>query len=132
MTIRFTAYGLPAPQARPRRVQLPNGRMVTFSPRSRTGWEDLIRWQALQHRPERLLDGPLALKCVFYMPRPKSAPKRREWNDRRPDIDNLFKSVADALKGLVFVEDARIARAEVEKRYGEPPRVEVEVWELEA
>ncbi len=131
MRVSFTAYGIPAPQARPRRVMLPNGKMVTYSPRSRTGWEQAVRIQALQHRPERLLDGPLALVCRFYLPRPKSAPKRRRWPDRRPDLDNLEKTVLDVLTGLVWTDDARICQKLVGKLYGDPPRVEVEVWELE-
>jgi len=125
--IRFTVYGAPVPKARARTVRLPNGGVKSYTPKSTRTWEELVRYQALEHRPPRLLDDALELRAVFYLLRPKGAPKRRRWPSVRPDLDNLEKAVLDALQGIIFTDDARIVRKVVEKRYGDPPRVEVSV-----
>lgn len=63
------------------------------------------------------------------MKRPKRA-KGLVWHSVRPDYDNLAKAIGDALKGIVYVDDGSIARAVVEKVYGDPPGVEIEIVEL--
>lgn len=59
------------------------------------------------------LDGPLACSLLFLFPRPaakiwKKNPMPREWCERKPDLDNLLKSVFDALNGLAFHDDRQI------------------------
>lgn len=59
------------------------------------------------------LGGPLKLSLVFVMPRTqnqiwKTKPMPRIWHDKKPDFDNLEKSVCDALKGLVWFDDSQI------------------------
>jgi len=125
--IRFTVYGQASPKARARTVRLPNGGVKSYTPESTRAWEEFVRYQALEHRPARLLDGALALQVTFYLPRPRSAPKRRRYPEVKPDLDNLVKAVKDALEGLFWVNDSRIVELVARKRYGDPPRVEIEV-----
>jgi len=59
------------------------------------------------------LEGPLKLSMVFVMPRTqnqiwKTKPMPRIWHSKKPDFDNLEKSVCDALKGLVWIDDSQI------------------------
>lgn len=129
--IAFTVYGNPLPKSRPRVVRLPNGRVHTFTPGATKAWEESIQGQALAYRPERLLDGPLALTVIFHLLRPKSLPKKRRWPDKRPDLDNLLKSVKDALNGVIWRDDAQIITLDARKYYGDAPSVEVIVEELE-
>lgn len=128
--IAFTVYGEPVPKGRGRSKQLPNGRMINYTPKTTRIWEATIALQAAQHRPEQLLDGPLEVQAVFYLPKPKSAPKRRMWPDTRPDADNLMKAVLDALHGIMYSNDSRICRMLVEKRFGDP-RIEISLRELD-
>lgn len=125
--IRFVVYGRPVPKARPRVVRR-GDRVTTYTPKSTAAWEDMIRYQALEHRPPRLLDGPIAVRATFYLARPKS--RRGMWADRKPDWDNLAKAVTDALEGLFWANDSRLVDVQVRKMYGDPPRVEIEVEEL--
>jgi Holliday junction resolvase RusA-like endonuclease len=37
----------------------------------------------------------------------------------RPDIDNLYKSVTDAMNGIVYCDDSQITRALMRKQYNE-------------
>jgi len=127
MEIKFTVYGQPVPKARARTVRLPNGTVKSYTPKKTANWEESIRIQSLDHRPEKLLDGPLELEATFYLLRPKSRPKKHMYPDTKPDLTNLCKSVSDALEGLIFTNDSRIVQKTLRKRYGDPPRVEIAI-----
>jgi len=129
MGISFTAYGQPIPKARARTVRLPNGIVRSYTPKKTASWEESIRTQALDYRPEKLLDGPLELEATFYLLKPKSRPKKHIYPATKPDLDNLCKSVTDALEGLIYTNDSRFVDKIIRKRYGDPPRVEVEIRE---
>lgn len=118
--IRIVAYGTPGPQG-----------SKTFKGRSRTGkaimvesskkvkpWREDVRaaaLTALNDLPAELrdmfpLDGPIAGRFVFTLPKPASAPKtRRTWPIRYPDTSKLLRSTEDALTTAgVWVDDARL------------------------
>ena len=126
-TIAFTVYGNPVPKARARTVRLKNGMTTTFTPGKTADWESMIRLQTLEHKPDKLLDQALAIKAVFVLQRPKSVPKKRQYPETKPDLDNLLKSLTDAMEGIIYTNDSRIVKKVVSKEYGDPPRVEVEV-----
>ena len=126
-SISFTVYGNPIPKARARTVRLKNGLTTTYTPEKTENWEDMIRLQILKHKPDKLLDSALALKATFVLQRGKSIPKKRLYPETKPDLDNLLKSLTDAMEGIIYTNDSRIVKKEVEKVYGDPPRVEVEV-----
>jgi len=125
--VSLTVYGHPVPKARARTVRTKKGKSISFTPEQTASWEDSIRAQALQSRPGQLLDGPLALEATFYLLRPKSRPKKEIYPDRKPDLDNLVKSVKDALEGVIYTNDSRIVDEVVRKRYDDPPRVEITI-----
>jgi len=77
-----------------------------------------------------LLDGPLRVWLHFTLLRPKSLKKTVLQHTTRPDCDNLGKAIADALKGIIYRDDALIVDKRVTKRYGEPPGVMVTIEEL--
>lgn len=60
------------------------------------------------------LDGPVSLEVEFVMPRPKALvwknkPMPRVWHAKKPDTDNLLKSLKDALSKLAWSDDAQVA-----------------------
>lgn len=64
------------------------------------------------------LDGPCVVRIDFYLRRPVSAPKRRVWPDRQPDVDKLARSSLDALSTAgVFADDARVVDLHVVKHF---------------
>lgn len=81
------------------------------------------------------LDCPLSVRLTFVMPRPtallwKTRPMPRVMHAKKPDVDNLAKSVFDALTGLLWLDDAQIAACSIEKWIAagdEQPHVVVEV-----
>lgn len=58
------------------------------------------------------LDGPLAVRMVFTMPKPIAAPKtRRSWPSKMPDLSKLARSTEDALTDArVWKDDARVVQ----------------------
>lgn len=67
--------------------------------------------------------GPVAVRLVFALPRPASAPKtRRTWPDGRVgDVDKLARSVLDSLTDAgVWHDDAQVVDLRVVKDYPGP------------
>ncbi len=83
------------------------------------------------------MEGPMALRIVFLFPRPKKTvktPRPRYRHTSRPDSDNLYKGVSDALNLVCYSDDAQVAHVEVEKwvaATGESPRTYVVVRHLD-
>jgi Holliday junction resolvase RusA-like endonuclease len=77
------------------------------------------------------LSGPVAVTMTFYLPRPKSAPKRVLYPIARPDLLKLGRAVEDALKGLAWNDDSQNVDIMLRKRFAvdSPPRVEIEIFE---
>ncbi|RJQ87750.1 MAG: RusA family crossover junction endodeoxyribonuclease [Desulfobacteraceae bacterium] len=103
----------------------------TYTPASTVEWEDSIRAQAIAQRGGRpLWDGPVIADVWFYLPWPKglSQKKRRSTvPTTKPDRDNLLKCVKDALNKIIWRDDALVFSGATEKRYGDPPRVEIDL-----
>lgn len=81
------------------------------------------------------LEGPIFLRLLFLMPRPgrliwKSRPMPRVPHIGRPDLDNLEKSVVDALTGQAWRDDSQVCEVSMRKDYAagdEQPAVYVEI-----
>lgn len=122
--IHFTAYGNVQPAHRPR-ASIVNGHIHQRNDKRHTGWMQVIQMQAMNHRPETLLDGPLFVSIDVYVLKPKSV--KREYPAVKPDLSNYVKAVEDALNGLIWTDDSRIVELKARKLYGNPSRVEVTV-----
>lgn len=143
--IEIIAYGRPAPQGSKRHVG--NGVMIESSKRCRP-WRQDVKAAAeaaiacdcgcRSVIAECPLDGPLVVRMVVTVPKPKSAPKRkRTWPDRMPDLSKLARSTEDALTDAgVWKDDARVVEYErLAKVYpGEDPEsldapgVRITIW----
>ena len=73
-------------------------------------WRDDVRAAALAIAPAAPLDGPLSVRMVFTVAKPKSAPKRRRtWPATMPDLSKLARSTEDALTSAgIWADDARV------------------------
>lgn len=82
----------------------------------------------------------LKVKVLFVFPPLKSWTKKTQqefesgekiYKISRPDLtDNLMKGTMDAMTGIVYTDDAVVAKVESEKIYGTVPRIEIEFEEL--
>lgn len=91
----------------------------------------------LQYEGEPL-EGAVKITVTFYRPIQKSISRKRF--DKivageikptvKPDLDNYFKAITDAINGIVFKDDNQIVEVHMFKEYGEEPHIELEVEEL--
>jgi Holliday junction resolvase RusA-like endonuclease len=135
--VKLVVFGVPLPQGSKSAFVVKGRAVVTDGKKGPA----LREWRAAIGACARLwlsqngmpapLDCPVALKATFYMPRPKSTPKRVTRPATRPDLDKLTRSIGDALTKIAYTEDSRIVEIHVRKEYAvaSPPRVEIEVSE---
>jgi Holliday junction resolvase RusA-like endonuclease len=112
----------------------------TYTDAKTSSYEDQIRFYALKAMGS---SEPLktALEAFIYirLPVPKSYPKKRvaaclsgsEWPCKKPDWDNVAKSVCDAMNGIVCVDDSQIVECHVRKVYATDAGVDILIKEKE-
>lgn len=128
--IHLTILGPPVPKARARTMRTKAGKSFSYTPQPTAAAEATVRAAFLQSGQEPIPRGlPLQIEMVFWLDRPPSAPKKRQHPTVRPDLDNLFKLVKDALQGLAFHDDCEVVAATLEKCYtAYPDPARTEVW----
>ena len=72
---------------------------------------------------------PLKVSATFYIEKPKSSPKKLVMPVKRPDLANYFALLCDALQKFVYHDDSEIVTANIRKRFGSPPRIELRITE---
>lgn len=111
--IVIVVYGSPAPQGSKKFVGMSKaGRGILAESSSKVKpWRQDVRAAALAVRGDAAtVDGPLAVRMVFTLPKPASAPKRRRsYPCRKPDLSKLVRSTEDALTDAgIWADDARV------------------------
>ncbi len=132
--IRFVVYGLPGPQGSKKFMGLAkSGRGILVESSAKVKpWREDVRAACLAalaegvHRsivddtaPLYPLDCPLRVRMIFTLPKPASAPKRRQtWPMRTPDLSKLVRSTEDAITSAgLWKDDARVVECFAAKRY---------------
>lgn len=129
--LKFKIIGQPIAKGRPRFFRA-GSYTGTYTPANTRRWEEFVHFQAIQYRPKSLWQGPIAMTLIFLMPRPKSLPKKVVHHIKKPDLDNLAKSVKDALQGIIYRTDSQIVTLNIEKKYAvDEYGVEIEMEEVE-
>lgn len=139
MNITLIVPGVPVAQPRQRhRIVATGGKVFTqnYTPK---GDPVNVFKAAIQHAWQQanaaMFEGPVEVRIVALFPRPKSATRKRGDNPRlkkitKPDGDNVFKSVADALNKLAYNDDSQIWKHTIERWIGEPheqPETRIEI-----
>jgi Holliday junction resolvase RusA-like endonuclease len=115
--------GKPVHQGRPRAGKTRDGRPVMYDPANSKLWKLDVKYQAISERNKKkfeLLEGPVSMRLIFYMPRPKYIPKKVKHHVKKPDLDNLEKAIKDALTGVLYKDDSQIFYKESQKVYCNP------------
>jgi len=128
--LEYTIHTKPMPQKQTRL-----GKNFRYDPSKND--KHLIMWNVQKDAPKSPLLGPIKLELTFYMPIPKSTSKTKKTQmlqeqilpTTRPDIDNLAYIVTNALKGIIYNDDAQIVDMILHKRYSEQPRTNIKVTE---
>ncbi len=72
---------------------------------------------------------PLKLEVVFYVPQPKSKPKKRDYPITRSDLDNYLKLLLDSITGCLIHDDSVIVTINAKKRYSDTPCIDFTLQE---
>ena len=131
--IIFEIFGIPIAQGRAKFYR--RGDYVgAYDPKKSKDAKHDFKSQSLQYKPNKLITEAISLDLIFYLPRPKSLPKKVMKHIKRPDLDNLIKLVKDALTGIFWKDDSQIIMIIAEKKYcpvNETPRTRVEIEEVD-
>ncbi len=139
--IAFTAYGIPAPKGS-MKAFMPKGArfpVVTHDNARTRPWASLVKAAALDALNGSvsipLALGPVSLSVAFYMPKPKSLPKRVTCCTKKPDVDKLCRLILDSLTGVIWQDDSQVVELRARKVYVQEqgmPRAEIRVEEYAA
>jgi Holliday junction resolvase RusA-like endonuclease len=132
MPITISVVGPPQGKGRARTFVKPGGHVGHYTPTATRDYEAMIRAAAQREMGNKApWSQPVrfTMRAIFPIPASWSAKKRNAaltggiWPAKKPDLDNILKAWKDALNGVVYVDDALVVRAEIEKRYGPQPLV---------
>lgn len=131
----LTIDGVPVAKGRPR-----FSRYGAYTPKKTQEYEEYVKmcWVA-KYGGVQPSEQSLEVDIVFYLPIPKSVNKKqraemldgRIKHTKKPDIDNLIKSVLDALNGIAYSDDSKIIKVTAVKRYAETGSTELTIKEGE-
>ena len=141
-TFIFEIPGEPTGKGRPRYANI-RGMVRTYTPKKTRDYERHVQ-QCFRRTLgiQTPLEGPVSveIRAAFAVPESLSAVrKRRCWGGslkptKKPDADNIAKTVLDALNGLAYRDDASVVSLTVEKHFvtepDEIPHVAVTVRQI--
>lgn len=96
-----------------------NGVTRSYTPHKTVEFESAIRnaWLDRAGTKYACFTGPVTVRVLYMRELAKSNPKY--WGGRKdmgkPDVDNVLKSVLDALNGVAYKDDVQVFAAGVEK-----------------
>ena len=133
--IKIIVPGDPVAQGRPRFAVI-NGRARAYDPAKSRAYKDYVKLLARQSMGNQsIMQGPVKIDILVNLPIPASKPKK--WAAaalsgairpaKKPDIDNFYKCMTDALNGIVYQDDSQIVAAAIQKRYAAVGSAEIEI-----
>lgn len=122
----------PTATAQEKQVKVVHGKPLFYDPAPVKEAKRLLIAHLLPHRPEKPLEGAVALSTVWLFPKGRSH-RNGEWRVTKPDTDNLQKLLKDCMTRCGFWrDDAQVVREAVEKRWSdEPSGIYIEITPLE-
>lgn len=127
--IHFVIPGEPKAKARPRVTT----KGITYTPKSTVEYENWVKQCYLVKYGQTMLEGEVkaTIKAYFGIPKSISQKRKKLMIDgkvrptKKPDTDNIAKSVLDSLNGIAYKDDSAVVALQVDKYFDENPRVEV-------
>ncbi len=135
MKYEFEVPGKVVGKERPR-VNMYTGRVYT--PNKTKEYETLIQqYFKISYPMAEMLEGRVHIDIIVYLKIPKGTSKIKMQDmlenkispTKKPDIDNIAKSILDAMNGFVFKDDNQVAKISIEKRFATEEKAEIIVEE---
>ena len=134
--IYFIVPGEVVPKQRPRFTR--NGH--AYTPKKTVDYENKVKSYFITEYPYGIpfTEGPLEIVLNVYFKIPGSISKKKQddlllhhYPTKRPDSDNLLKSVCDALNGVAYTDDCQIVMACVNKIWSREAKAEIVLRRVE-
>ena len=135
--IHFHVEGIPKPKKRPRFRQF-NGIVQSYTDKGTREYEDHVRLtsQTAMGTTEPI-ETAVGVYLYIRLPIPQSHSKKRkeaclngqEKPIKKPDIDNLAKSILDGMNKVIWQDDSQIVSLHVTKVYSNGSGVDVLIKE---
>lgn len=134
--IYFKVDGEPVGKARPRMTRGGHA----YTPKRSRDYEESIRFAFMSTTCEKMpvypRDVSLKMSVTIAMGIPKSYSKKKREQcklgiiqpNKKPDIDNVIKSVLDACSGYCYEDDSSVVEIHAEKIYADEPYVEIRIY----
>jgi len=139
LVVTFTVDGDPVPKGRPRFAR--RGQFVqTYTDAKTIDYETQVAMRARNAiGSTKPLEGALSVFLYLRYTVPASYSKKRKEAclrgveyPKRIDIDNVYKSVTDAMNGIVYLDDSQIVEAHIKKVYAEESGANIMVQECDS
>lgn len=135
MIYEFEVEGKIVGKERPR-VNMNTG--FIYTPNKTKEYERLIQQSfRIKYHNVKTIEGRVAINIVAFIKIPKntSKVKTKEMLDniisptKKPDIDNIAKSVLDAMNKFIIKDDNQVSKITIEKRYAEEEKIYIKIEE---
>lgn len=132
MIFTFEIVGEPQGKGRPR-FSTRGGFVKTYTPEKTASYENFVKVCYLNKYKGQKLDGEIIAEIIAYFSIPKSFSKKKRVQaiegkimpTKKPDTDNIAKTILDSLNGIAFEDDKQVVALLVKKIYGEEAKVVV-------
>ena len=111
---------------------------VVYTPTKTKDYESLVEQYFLLKYPRfKILEGRIKVSIIAYFSIPKTT-KKTDINEmlennisptKKPDIDNIVKSILDSMNKFAFKDDNQITKLEVEKKYALEDKIYIKIEE---
>ena len=111
---------------------------MIYTPNRTKDYELLIQQSFKVKNPNfKMLEGRVEIEIIAYMSIPKNTSKVKTQAmlenkispTKKPDIDNIAKSVLDAMNKFVIKDDNQVSKISIEKRFGKTEKIYVKISE---
>ena len=111
---------------------------IVYTPNRTKNYEELIQqYFKIKYPNHIILEKRILIEIIAYMKIPKNTSKKKQTQmlegiispTKKPDIDNIAKSILDALNKFVFKDDNQVSKLLVEKKYSTEEKVYVKIEE---
>ena len=139
LIVTFEVEGDPVPKSRPRFARRGNF-VQTYTDAKTIDYETHVAMKARQAiGASEPLQGALTVFLYLRYTIPASYSKKRKEAclrgveyPKKVDIDNVYKSITDAMQGIVYANDSQIVEAHITKVYAETAGANIMVQECDS
>ena len=131
----FVVSGEPVGKGRPRFTRV-GGYVRAYEPKKTKTYEELVKKSFIEQNPDYKTI-PQGKEVVLFISLEYKIPKGTSKKNRqlmlgkkicptkKPDLDNVLKSICDGLNGVAWYDDSQIVSIFIDKFYSDEPSAEI-------